>query len=167
MLSRVNHSRWRWPLRKPSSVWETERRRWWFIPASKRIDSGLSRGWRMMSSYLRAAGGMRRASLGSGYMCITHRWCSGKSSKSQDQLRPPRLRHVDEHAMHGSWAARQVVAASSIGRAQWPATSAGPCRASLTCRLQHAQSRLRAASRRQGAVAGPSIVTDECYGAFP
>jgi hypothetical protein len=60
------------------------------------------------------AGGMRRASLGSGYRCITHRSCSGKSSKSQDQLRPPRLRHVDEHATHGSRAARQVVAASRL-----------------------------------------------------
>jgi hypothetical protein len=46
--------------------------------------------------------GMRRSSLGSGYRCITHCWCSSKSSKSQDQLRPPRLRHVDEHATHGS-----------------------------------------------------------------
>eukprot|EP00964_Phaeocystis_antarctica_P149434 scaffold116582_cov37-Phaeocystis_antarctica.AAC.1 len=62
-----------------------------------------------MSSYLRAAGGMRRASLGSGYRCITHRVCPGKQPKSQDQLRPPRLRHVDEHATHGSRAALQLV----------------------------------------------------------
>ena len=62
----------------------------------------LSRGWRMMSSYLRAAGGMRRASLGSEYRCITHRACPEKSSKSQDQLRLAKLRQVDEHGTHGS-----------------------------------------------------------------
>ena len=45
--------------------------------------------------------------------------CAEKSSKSQDQLRVARLRHdVEEDATHGSRAARQVVAAGSIGRAR-------------------------------------------------
>merc|ERR1711865_1177866 len=51
-------------------------------------------------------------------MMSSYRVCPGKQPKSQDQLRPPRLRHVDEHATHGSRAARQLVAAGTICRAR-------------------------------------------------
>ena len=69
---------------------------------------------------LSASGGWHEKGIAGEWaqVCITHRSCPEKSSKSQDQLRVARLRDVDEHATHGSRGARQVVAAGSIGRAR-------------------------------------------------
>ena len=54
---------------------------------------------------LSASGGWHEKGIAGEWVHVHHAMlvsCSGKSSKSQDQLRPPRLRHVDEHATHGS-----------------------------------------------------------------
>jgi hypothetical protein len=94
--------------------------------------------------------------------------CPDKQPKRQDQLRVPRLGHV--------WMSMPRTALEPLDISRQPARSAvldggWDPRLPQVGRVEHrslagcepAQSRLRAASRRQGAVAGPSIATDECY----
>ena len=66
-----------------------------------------------MSSYLRAAGGMRRASLGSGYRCITHRSCPEKSS----------LKARISFDLHGcvTWMSMPLTALEPLDRSWQPA----------------------------------------------
>ena len=66
---------------------------------------------------LSASGGWHEKGIAGDWVEVHHhRSCPEKSSKSQEQLRVARLCDLDEHATHGSRAARQVVAAASIGR---------------------------------------------------